>query len=130
MITEEYIVGLVDGEGSFQVQLRKDRKNPTIRFSLKLQEKDKEILEELKSFFGCGNIYIQNDKRPNHSRCFRFEVSHQRDMVERIIPFFEKNPPKIKSKINDFNLLKQISGELIKEKPDYHLVNLLAKQMH
>ena len=66
MITEEYIVGLVDGEGSFQVQLRKDRKNPTIRFSLKLQEKDKEILEELKSFFGCGNIYIQNDKRPNH----------------------------------------------------------------
>ena len=130
MLTEDYIVGLIDGEGSFQVHNRKGRKNPIMRFSIKLREKDKEVLEELKSFFGCGNVYVQNDRRPKHSRCFRFEVFNRREMVEKIIPFFEKNPPKIKSKINDFKLLKQISEELSKENPDYNLINLLRKQMH
>jgi hypothetical protein len=130
MLTEDYVVGLTDGEGSFQVQNRKDRKNPAIRFSIKLREKDKHILEEIKSFFDCGNVYVQNDKRPNHSRCYRFEVAHKKDMVEKIIPFFENNPPRIKSKVNDFELLKQVVLELSKDDPNYKLINLLIKQMH
>jgi hypothetical protein len=130
MLSNDYIVGLTDGEGSFQVQIRKDRKNPTIRFTIKLIEKDKEILELIKSFFGCGNVYIQNDKRPNHSRCFRYEVSKTSDMNEVIIPFFIKNPPKLKSKINDFELLKQIAEELKKEKPNRGLIKTLSIHMH
>ena len=130
MLTNDYIVGLTDGEGSFQVQTRKDRKSPTIRFTIKLIEKDKEILEMVKSFFGCGKVYIQNDKRPNHSRCFRYEVSKTSDMIDIIIPFFIKNPLKFKSKSNDFELLKQISEELKKDNPNYHLIQTLSKNMH
>jgi hypothetical protein len=130
MLSNDYIVGLTDGEGSFQVQIRKERKNPTIRFTIKLIEKDKEILDMVKSFFGCGNIYIQNDKRPNHSRCFRYEVSKTSDMMDIIIPFFIKNPPKLKSKINDFDLLKKIAEELKKNYPDYNLIKTLSKHMH
>ena len=130
MLTEEYIIGLTDGEGSFQIQIRKDRKNPTPRFAIKLRERDKHILDELKSFFECGKVYIQNDKRPNHSRCFRFEVFNKKKIMEIIIPFFEKNPPKIKSKLNDFNLFKQVTEELSKENPNYKLINILSEQMH
>jgi hypothetical protein len=130
MLSNDYIVGITDGEGSFQVQIRKDRKNPTLRFTIKLIEKDKEILETIKSFFRCGKIYIQNDKRPNHSRCFRYEVSNISDMNGTIIPFFIKNPPKFKSKINDFELLKQIAEELKNKNPNYGLIQTLSKQMH
>lgn len=130
MLSDDYIVGITDGEGSFQIHIRKNRKNPTLRFTIKLIEKDKEILEMVKLFFGCGNIYVQNDKRPNHARCFRYEVSKTSDMLNIIIPFFTKNPPKFKSKRNDFDLLKHISEELIKENPNYDLIKVLSKQMH
>ncbi len=130
MLSSDYIIGLVDGEGSFQVQTRKGRKNPTLRFSIKLIEKDKDILEQVKSQLDCGKIYIQNDSRPNHSRCFRFEVFNQKEIIEKIIPFFEKNPPKIKSKINDFEIFKRVSRELSQPNRDDDLINTLIKQMH
>ena len=41
-----------------------------------------------------------------------------------------KNSPKIKSKLNDFDLLKQVVKELEKEEPNYKLINLLSQQMH
>ena len=61
MLNPNYIVGLVDGEGSFTVYIRnpdlkkkvKRRTKAEPRFYLKLIEKDKDILYELKNFFGC-----------------------------------------------------------------------------
>ena len=66
MLDPHYVIGLVDGEGSFTAYI----KNPDIqnkergvraepKFYLKLIEKDKDILYELKDFFGCGNVYFQ-----------------------------------------------------------------------
>ena len=62
MFNSDYIVGLVDGEGSFTVYIRNPDDRKTIkrrvkaepRFYLKLIEKDKSILYKLKNFFGCG----------------------------------------------------------------------------
>ena len=59
MLNFDYIVGLVDGEGSFTAyvrlpELKKEverRAKAEPRFYLKLIEKDKEILYELKKFF-------------------------------------------------------------------------------
>lgn len=70
MINKEYIVGLVDGEGSFTAQIRRSVKSSNVkrrarvepRFFLKLIEKDKAILYELKEYFGCGHVYFQKDK--------------------------------------------------------------------
>jgi len=74
MLNSNYIIGLVDGEGSFTVYIRNPKENKSVkrrakaepRFYLKLVEKDKKILYELKKFFGCGNVYFQKDKRENH----------------------------------------------------------------
>src|SRR3989344_7948472 len=98
MLTPDYIVGLVDGEGSFYVRLNKDirrRNKVELKFSLKLRYQDKEILIQLQQFFGCGKIYFQKDKRPNHTDCYRFEVNNKKDIIEKIIPFFDRNSPKI-----------------------------------
>lgn len=115
-ITPDYVVGLVDGEGSFTVYVKdpdskkqvKRRTKVEPRFFLKLIEKDKEILDELKRFFGCGNVYFQKDTRSNHQNCYRFEVANRRDLEKIIIPFFKSNSLRLRSKNGDFEIFCRI----------------------
>ena len=90
MLTADYIIGLVDGEGSFNVRVNEKGRRAKIelKFSLKLRHQDKEILDELQQFFQCGKVYIQRDKRKNHSLCYRFEVQNKKEIIEKIITFF------------------------------------------
>ncbi|MEK7193594.1 MAG: LAGLIDADG family homing endonuclease [Patescibacteria group bacterium] len=128
-LTEEYIIGLTDGEGSFTAFVRNlDESNERIRrtrieprFYIKLVEEDKQVLDALKEFFGCGNVYFQRDRRKNHRDCYRFEVAGRKDLIEKIIPFFKKHPLQFPSKRRDFRifceLLKGISeGKHLQEK--------------
>ena len=124
MLTNDYIVGLVDGEGSFTFHLninptRRNRVEP--RFFLKLRAEDKKLLDLLQMFFKCGKVYIQRDRRPNHSLCYRFEVSNRRDLSDVIVPFFKKNPLQSNSKQRDFKLFSDamdliFRGEHLDEK--------------
>ena len=131
-LTSDYIIGLVDGEGSFSVRIpnTKRRANVELTFSLKLRHQDKEILEELKKFFGCGNVYIQRDKRENHSLCYRFEVHNKKEIIQKIIPFFKENPPKIQSRKRDFELFNQIAYLSQKYNIDLEKIQNLKQQMH
>jgi hypothetical protein len=112
----EYVVGVVDGEGSFTVYVRnsESEKSRTRRvvvepkFYIKLIERDKKILESIQSFFGCGSIYAQRDSRHNHQDCFRYEVFRRDDLVNVIIPFFKKHKLRFVSKQNDFVLFEKM----------------------
>lgn len=132
MLDSNYIIGLVDGEGSFSVRIpnAKRRAKVELTFSLKLRHQDKEILEQLKQFFGCGNVYVQNDKRKNHSLCYRFEVHNKKDIIQKIIPFFEENSPRIPSRKRDFELFKQISELSQKDNPDLDKIQNFKEQLH
>jgi len=111
-ISPDYVVGLVDGEGSFTVYVKDPNSTKKVqrrtkvepRFFLKLIEKDKKILYELKKFFGCGNVYFQVDKRLNHQNCYRYEVSNRDDLEKNIIPFFKSNSLRLRSKNGDFEI--------------------------
>lgn len=111
-LNPDYIVGLVDGEGSFTVYVRDPGlPNETSRrvkvepkFYVKLVEKDKEILDRLKAFFGCGSVYFQKDTRSNHQNCYRYEVYNRNDLMEKIIPFFKENRLRFPSKRKDFEI--------------------------
>lgn len=124
MFTNDYIVGLVDGEGSFTVYVRnpestskvKRRVKAEPKFYLKLIEKDKYILYKLQKFFGCGNIYFQKERRQNHQQCYRYEVSNRADLEKTIIPFFKANSLKFVSKRNDFELFCKIFYKIKKGK--------------
>jgi len=132
MLNNEYVIGLVDGEGSFNVRVNESGRRAKIelKFSLKLRHQDKMILDELQKFFGCGNVYIQRDKRKNHSLCYRFEVQNKKEIIEKIIPFFEKNQPKIPSRQKDFELFKEIV-DLSKQNPiDFEKIQILKEKMH
>ena len=111
-LTPDYIVGLVDGEGSFTVYIRDPavstprarRVKAEPKFYLKLVERDREILYGLQKFFGCGNVYFQRERRANHQQCYRYEVSRREDLEKVIIPFFAAHELRIPSKRNDFRI--------------------------
>lgn len=108
----DYVVGLVDGEGSFTIYVRNpDAEKTAVRrvlvepkFYLKLIERDQAVLYALQDFFGCGSIYLQKDKRPNHQQCYRYEVFRWEELTTVIIPFFTEHQLKFESKRQDFEL--------------------------
>jgi hypothetical protein len=137
MLTADYVVGLVDGEGCFSVHLnRSQRRRAKVepRFCLKLRAMDRPILEAVRDFFQCGKVYVQRDHRPNHGLCYRFEVNNRQDLREKVIPFFVLHPPRFPSKQYDFALFRCVV-ELITK--DAHLtadgletIEQLASRMH
>ena len=127
-----YVLGLVDGEGSFNVRVNRQKRRAKVelKFSLKLRHQDKEMLDELQRFFECGKVYIQRDKRANHSLCYRFEVQNKKEIIEKIIPFFEQNCPKLPSRKRDFELFKQIAELSQDGSVDLEKIEELRSQMH
>lgn len=137
-----YVVGLVDGEGSFTVYIR----NPDVisrakrrvvvepKFYLKLIERDKEILVALQAFFGCGSIYYQKDSRPNHQACYRYEVFRWEELRNVIIPFFTEHPLQFVSKRHDFmifvELMRQLEEGIHKTDDGLRQLFKLKQQMH
>lgn len=122
-IAPTYVVGLVDGEGCFSVrfnQSQRRRAKVDIGFSVKLRAVDRDVLVSLQRFFGCGGIYIQRDRRPRHSLCYRYEVTATDELNRVIVPFFLRYPFQTQTKREDFILFIQIL-ELVRQKR--HLTN-------
>jgi hypothetical protein len=49
-------------------------------------ERDVKLLHDLQEFFRCGVV------RTNHGDRWAFRVRGKRDLLERIVPFFERHP--------------------------------------
>jgi hypothetical protein len=56
-------------------------------FSLSLNERDRDLLVDLQTFFGCGWI-----RESRSDRTFKFEVRSVQDLGRRIVPHFERHP--------------------------------------
>jgi hypothetical protein len=130
-LNPSYIVGLVDGEGSFTVYVNlKNNLNRRVRvepkFYIKLTEEDKEILHQVQKFFKCGSVYFQKDTRPNHKNCYRYEVYNRDDINKVIIPFFKQNELKFSTKKRDFKIFCELV-EMINKND--HLNNQGLKKM-
>jgi len=82
-----YISGFTDGEGSFNVSLkkRKDYKNDwKISPSFNISQKDRTILAFFKKRLECGTLRERKDG------VVYYEVANIEMLKKRIIPFFEK----------------------------------------
>lgn len=107
-----YIVGFIDGEGSFNVSLRKkaDYKiswQPVLSFNVSQREKTMLIL--MKNKFGCGIIKRRRDG------LYSYDVTTPKSINEIIIPFFQKNQFLSKNKQKNFLIFCQIA-HLMSEK--------------
>jgi LAGLIDADG endonuclease len=104
-----YIAGYVDGEGSFSVVVNR---NPTCKTGYQLvpefhvsQNGDRaQVLRLIQSRFGgCG--YIKPNGRKD--RALVFVVRRREDLLNRVIPFFERQPL-LSSKKKDFDKFARI----------------------
>ena len=101
-----FIAGFVEGEGSFNVSLRKKsdyKVNWQIVLSFNVSQKDPSVLYILKKELGCGIIKTRRDGL--HS----LDVTNSKKIVERVIPYFSKYPLLSKSKISNFKIFCEIS---------------------
>jgi hypothetical protein len=89
-----YIAGYVDGEGCFAVSINR---NPTCRSGYQLvpefqvsQNGDRsQVLELIRERLGgCG--YIKSNGKKD--RALVYVVRRREDLLERVIPFFERSP--------------------------------------
>lgn len=139
IVSNEYVVGLTDGEGCFHVNLAAF---PTytsgfriqMHFHIKMQEKDRQLLEKIRNTLQCGTVYFQKEKRVNHCQCYRYTVHSQSDIFDKIIPFFLKYPLQAPSKLKSFKLFCKIAN-LVKKgehlnKKGIRKIQLLKLQMN
>lgn len=107
----QYVVGFVDGEGSFHVAIYKD---PLMTTGIKLipefhvsqRKTSRSVLDQLVEAFVCGYVKANHATNPN-DQTYVYVVRDRHDLLTKIIPFFEKNPLKTE-KQSDFLCFAEI----------------------
>ena len=113
-------MGLTDGEGCFYVNVGESSRYRSgvriqMHFHIKMQEKDRQLLEKVKNTMGCGAVYFQKEQRVNHAQCYRYTVSSQSDIFNIVIPFFKQHHLQSYSKNYSFRIFYRIA-QLVKSK--------------
>lgn len=105
-----YVVGLVDGEGSFHIAFpKRDDLSQGIsvmpEFHLSQHRDSQQVLELTKKLFGCG--YIKENHPKSKDKTLVYIVRSRKDLLLHIIPFFEVNRLKT-FKAKDFMIFAKI----------------------
>jgi hypothetical protein len=120
-----WVTGITDSEGNFSINHNK--KTNKITFSFKVTQKASSvvILTDLKEFFGCGNINIDN--RTNVA--YKYVVSNIKDIINIIIPHFDKYPL-IGSKNLDYLAFKEAILIFNSKNKDYNKILNIKNTMN
>ena len=92
---DAYVAGFVDGEGSFHVAIQR---NPCTRvgwqlvpeFHVSQDVSRAQILDLVQHRLGCGSI--RENHRGSTDHTYVLVIRRRRDLLEKVIPFFERNP--------------------------------------
>ncbi|OGY44162.1 MAG: hypothetical protein A3B89_01890 [Candidatus Buchananbacteria bacterium RIFCSPHIGHO2_02_FULL_40_13] len=106
-----YITGFVEGEGTFHIAIYRD---PKMKYGIKIIPEfhinqsylRQETLQQIKTYFKCGYIK-HNHKTNDRDDTLVYVVRNRNDLMQKIIPFFEKYPM-LSKKQESFLIFKQI----------------------
>ncbi len=85
----KWIAGFVEAEGSFKVTIinrPNNRYQVLIVFQITQHGRDKQLLNILLNYFGCGTLEKDNRKSVYHFSVYKFS-----DNYDKIMPFFKQN---------------------------------------
>ena len=105
-LNAQWVVGFVDGEGCFHVGINQNESmslgvQVLPEFTVVQHEIDEQVLYGLKDYFGCGVV------RKNHGSRLSYRVRGQKNLHDRIIPFFEKHKLKTRKRV-DFEKFRKV----------------------
>lgn len=92
MLTDDYIAGLFDGEGCAILQIHNDKRGKGHSYlepQVCITSCNKELLEEIKMYMGCGKIWENSNHRNGNNHCYKLFFTKQHDMstvLKRIYP--------------------------------------------
>lgn len=106
-----YIIGFVDGEGSFHIALYKDEHmkiNLKVipEFHISQNTCSIQVLERIQKYFKCGHIRM-NHRQSKTDNTYVFVVRNRQDLLKKIIPFFKRYKLQT-SKSQDFEIFSSI----------------------
>ena len=87
-----WLVGFTEGEGCFFVVIQKSSNTLTgfsvsLRFQITQHIRDIELMRSFINLFGCGEVVKRSD-----GKSVDFKVNKFPELVENVIPFFERMP--------------------------------------
>jgi hypothetical protein len=121
-----YLLGFADAEGCFNISLKKQK---TARFGWVLDpvfhvtqhESSRLVLESFKKTLNCGRII----KKPGQEHVLQFIVDNRRQLVEKVLPFFDK----LVVKERDYRIFRDIVLALeSKDHSDLHRFKKLVEK--
>lgn len=97
-----WLSGFVDGEGCFildwvWVKTRSGRPEPRISFGITLRADDRDILREIRDFWGVGRLYNLR-KDPPSRPVVTYRITRPGDLFRVVIPHFERHPLRAKKR--------------------------------
>ena len=117
-VSNEYFVGLTDGEGCFYVGFGKRKDLPLkwqiiTEFHVSQNPGGKNVLDEFRKRLECGYL------KPNHAnnpkdKSWILIVKNRDDLINKVIPFFKKYPLQT-SKRQDFKIFVDVLNIIKKE---------------
>ncbi len=102
-----FLAGFVEGEGSFNVSLRRKldyKVKWQVVMSFNVSQKDPAMLQLLQQELGCGII-----KTRSFDDLHSFDVTKPADIIQKVIPFFQKYPVLSDSKRKNFAIFCEIA---------------------
>ncbi len=118
-----FLAGFVEGEGSFNISLRRKadyKVNWQVVMSFNVSQKDRSILDILKNILGCGIVKVRK-KDGLHS----YDVTNPQDIIQKVIPFFQKYPVLSESKKKNFAIFCEVASYM--EKGEHRNIEGLRK---
>ena len=114
-LNAQWIVGFVDGEGCFHIGINKNQEmklgvQVLPEFTVVQHQADEQVLYALKAYFGCGVV------RKNHATRLCYRVRGHENLLDRILPFFEKHQLKTRKRV-DFAKFRKVV--LLMEKEEH-----------
>ena len=127
---KEWIVGFTDGEGCFSVSMFR---NVTTKsgwqvfpeFVITQGEKSLPALKLFKTFFRCGNVFVNKRYDNHHEHLYRYCVRSVQNLHKHIIPFFKVHSLRT-AKQKDFELFAEIVEMFLKKE---HLTQVGLKKI-
>lgn len=113
-----YLLGIIDAEGCFSISIKKQ---DTARFGWVIDpvfhvtqhKSSRDVLEDFQTAFNAGRIIPKTGQK----NLLIFIVDNRRQLAEKVIPFFNRYPLRIKK--NDFEIFKEVVEALERKE---HLV--------
>ncbi len=108
-----YLTGFADGEGNFNISLRKKPDHTTdwqVILTFNISQKESYILSQFKKHFGCGQI-----QQRKSDGLFIYVVNNPKSLQEKIIPFFRKYKFLSHTKQYNFSIFCKIADLVFKK---------------